>query len=101
MLSKMLMKIDELLINKIQLLLIGLSVIAIDFMGFYVLLDQGNAINFVYIASFLLSATVLFLLSFAWLPRGSDLRQKRSWSIKFVVLTLMVLFCGEEFCSPL
>ena len=92
MLSKMLMKIDELSINKIQLLLIGLSVIAIDLVGFYVLLDQGNAINFVYIASFLLSATVLFLLSFAWLPQGSDLRRKRSWSIRFVVLTLMVLF---------
>ncbi|MEH6873751.1 MAG: glycosyltransferase family 39 protein [Candidatus Competibacter sp.] len=92
MLSKMLIKIDELSINKIQLLLIGLLVIAIDLVGFYVLLDQGNAINFVYIASFLLSATVLFLLSFAWLPQGCDLRQKRSWSIKFVVLTLMMLF---------
>lgn len=92
MLSKMLMKIDELSINKIQLLLIGLLVIAIDLVGFYVLLEQGNAINFVYIASFLLSATVLFLLSFAWLPQGCDLRQKRSWSIKFVVLTLMMLF---------
>ena len=68
----MLMKIDELSINKIQLLLIGLSVIAIDLVVFYALLDQGNAINFVYITSFLLSATVLFLLSFAWLPQGRD-----------------------------
>jgi len=92
MISKMIMKIDKLSANKFQLLLIGFSVIVVDLVGFYILLDQGNAINFVYIASFLLSAAILFLLSFACLPRGSDLRQKQSWSIKFVVLTLMVLF---------
>ena len=45
MLSKMLMKIDELSINKIQLLLIGLSVIAIDLVSFYFLLDQGKAFS--------------------------------------------------------
>ncbi|MCB1823803.1 MAG: glycosyltransferase family 39 protein [Candidatus Competibacteraceae bacterium] len=86
------MKIDELSINKVQLLLVGLSIIVVDLVGFYILLDQGDAINLAYIASFLLSAVILFLSSFAWLPQGSNLRQKRGWLIKFIVVTLMMLF---------
>ncbi len=97
----MLMKIDELSVNKVQLLLVGLSVIVVDAVGFYILLDQGHAINLAYIASFLLSVVILFLLSFSWLPQESNLQKKRSWAIKFVIMTLMVLFLRGGILSSL
>ncbi|NMQ20286.1 hypothetical protein E4P82_14435 [Candidatus Competibacter phosphatis] len=98
----MLMKIDELSINKIQLLLIGLSVIAIDLVGFLCFIRSRQRNKFCLYRKL----PVVSDRSVSIELRLVATRQRFAAEAKLVDKVCCIdfngaFFCGEESCSPL
>ena len=95
------MKIDKLPINKIQIVLAGLFIIAIDLAICFIFLNQDNPVSIAHLAGFLSAATIQYSLICLWLPQDIGFRKIMSWSIEFIVITLLLMFLRGGILSSL